>query len=691
MNQNIYPLRSLPDVRSARRTKDMTPRPYTTKEIGENKKYLELLSKDYPSITSAVNRVVSLSAILNLPKGTEHFLTDIHGENEAFYHVLQNGSGAVRKKVLEALEQTLTTEDLDDLTTLIYYPKEKLELVKKNKASRYLDNWYELTIYRLVNVCREVATKYTRDKVSRALPASYRYVMEELVLTDESRTDKKDYYNMIIHSIVQSGIADDFITELAEVIKQLAIDHLHIIGDIFDRGPGPHLVMEQLMQHHSMDIQWGNHDILWMGAAAGNPASIANAIRIALRYGNMNVLETAYGINLLPLATFANRTYGDDEVELFKPKTATGENWKNDPDMLMMAKMHKAISIIQFKLEEQIIKKHPDYQMEDRLMLDRINYETGEIKIGKRTYPLKDKSFPTVKPESPEVLSEEESTVVDKLIYAFSNSEILQRHVRFLYNKGSMYLTYNGNLLFHANMIMNRDGSFKDVSIGGQNFKGKALMDVADQLARESYFSSEKDVYDPITDFLWFLWCNKNSPLFGKDKMATFERYYIEDKRTHVENYCEFYQLMADPTTGESTAEAILEEFGIDPKKGHLINGHVPVKSKDGESPIRAGGKQLVIDGGFAEAYHKATGIAGYTLTYNSYGLLLTSHKPFISVEQALKDGMGFGDKIEVVESTFDRIRVLDTDEGKRIQKEIDDLNMLISAYRRGIIKEKEV
>jgi fructose-1,6-bisphosphatase-3 len=663
---------------------------FSQKEIISNKKYLELLSKDFPSITSAVGEVVNLSAIMNLPKGTEHFLTDIHGENEAFYHVLQNGSGAVRKKVLEALKQTLTTEDLDELTSLIYYPAEKLELIKKTKPEKYLNNWYELTIYRLVKVCRETATKYTRSKVNKALPEDFRYVMEELLQEDESRTDKKDYYNMIIRTLVDCGRADYFIEELCGVIKRLCTDHLHIIGDIFDRGPGPQLVMDQLMEHHSMDIQWGNHDILWMGAASGNTACIANVIRIALRYGNMDVLETGYGINLLPLATFANRIYGDDDIDLFRPKAAKDENWKQDPDMLLMAKMHKAVAIMQFKLEEQIITRHPEYKMNDRILLPKINYETGDIDIDGTSYPLLDKSFPTVNPADPSALNEEEQSVIDKLVSAFKKSERLQKHVRFLFAKGSMYLTYNGNLLFHACMIMNHDGTFTPVKIDGHWYSGKALMDIYDQKARESYFSSP-NVYDPITDFLWYLWCNENSPLFGKDKMATFERYYIEDKATHKETYNNYYQLMGDPETGEKTADTILEEFGIDPAKGHMINGHVPVKLKSGESPIRANGKQLVIDGGFAEAYHEATGIAGYTLTFNSYGLLLTSHKPFISVEKALEEGMGLAGKLEVVESTFDRICVKDTDVGKEIKQQLHDLDMLICAYKRGIIKEKEL
>ncbi len=663
---------------------------FSRQELGDHRKYLELLSDTYPNITQTIGEIVNLEALLNLPKGTEHFLTDIHGEDEAFNHVLQNGSGAVRKKVLEALENTTTLNDLDDLTLLIQYPKEKLELIKRDFPQRYLENWYETTIYRLIKVARECATKYSSSKVHDALPPDFANIIEELIRVDESRTDKKNYYNAIIQSIVQSGRVDEFIEQISELIKRLVIDHLHIIGDIFDRGPAPHAVMETLMKHHSMDIQWGNHDILWMGAAAGNPASIANVIRIALRYGNMDVLETGYGINLLPLASFANRIYSDDEVNLFKPKTAT-EDWKNDPDQLLMAKMHKAITMLQMKLEDQIISAHPEYEMNDRRLLRNIDYDKGTITIDGEEFALKDHSFPTVDKNEPWKLNEEEQNVVDKLVSAFKKSDKLQRHVRFLFNKGSMYLTYNDNLLFHACQLMEPDGSFSEEIIDGKTYSGKDLMDKYDQMAREAYFSSNDDSYSPITDFLWFLWCSPDSPLFGKDKMATFERYFIEDKKTHKEKYNTYYQLINDEEKGKETAMAILTEYGIDPEKGHMINGHVPVKIKSGESPIRAGGKQLVIDGGFAKAYHSTTGIAGYTLTFNSYGLLLISHRPFDSVEKALEEQSGFDEKKEVVESHFDRIMVRDTDNGKEIKQKLNDLNMLLAAYKKGIIKEKSI
>lgn len=665
---------------------------FTRDDIRAHKKYLELLSKDFPSITSVVGEIVNLEAILNLPKGTEHFLTDIHGEDKAFNHVLQNGSGAVRKKVLEALERSTTLSDLDDLTMLITYPKEKLELVRKQIPERYLQNWYELTIYRLIKVCRETASKYTRSKVHKALPKDFAYTIEELLQEDESRTDKKVYYNAIIRAIVDSGRADQFIEALAELIKCLVIDHLHIIGDIFDRGPAPQAVMEELISHHSMDIQWGNHDILWMGAAAGNTACIANAIRIALRYGNMDVLETGYGINLLPLASFANRVYAGEACEAFKSKSIKdGEDWQQDPDLVMMARMHKAMTVIQMKLEDQIISQHPEYNMDDRRLLRAIDYENKTIDLDGQTYALTNAAFPTIDPERPWELTEEEQTVVDKLVSAFKRSEKLQRHVRFLYAKGSMYLTYNGNLLFHACQLMNPDGTFTEIEIDGKRYSGRALMDKYDQMAREAYFSSDDTAYSEITDFLWFLWCSADSPLFGKDKMATFERYFIADKAPHKEHYNTYYQLINSVDRGEETAKTILKEYGLDPDKGHMINGHVPVKVADGQSPIRAGGRQLVIDGGFAKAYQSTTGIAGYTLTYNSYGLLLISHRPFVSIEDALSGNTDFNEKKEVVEMQIDRITVRETDNGKAIMSRLNDLEMLLAAYKKGIIKEKDI
>jgi fructose-1,6-bisphosphatase-3 len=657
---------------------------FTKTDLEKNRKYLELLSNKFPNITDAVSEVVNLQAIMNLPKSTEHFLTDIHGEHEAFNHVMQNASGAIRRKVVDELGSTVALEDLDELVTLIYYPTEKLELVKKEKKGRYLENWYELTIYRLVKVCRAAASKYTRSKVRKALPTDFAYIMEELLQEDEHRFNKKEYYNSIIKSLVEYGRADHFIIEISDVIKRLTTDHLHIIGDIFDRGPGPEVVMENLMQHHSLDLQWGNHDILWMGAAAGNPASMACVVRIALRYANMDVLENGYGINLLPLATFANRYYMNDPCEQFKPRV-NEEKGATDTELQLMTRMHKAISIIQFKIEDAIIARHPEYHMKDRQLLRAMDLEKGTVTVEGVEYPLNDTNFPTVDPAHPAALTEDEALVVDRLVYSFKHSEKLQRHIRFMYAKGSMYLVYNDNVLFHASIPMNDDGSFKSWRYKGRDYAGKALMDKFDQLAREAYFT-DFDENPPRSDFLWFLWCHKDSPLFGKDKMATFERYFIDDKTPHKENYTPFYTMIAD---SETMADQILEEFGVDPKIGHLINGHVPVKAKSGESPIRAGGKQLVIDGGFAKAYQKTTGIAGYTLTFNSYGLTLISHKPFESVEKAIRDGVDIQSTKQVIESTTERKRVKDTDIGKALAVQIYDLEMLITAYRKGFIKEK--
>lgn len=657
---------------------------FTKAELEKNKKYLELLSNSFPNITTAVGEVVNLTAILNLPKSTEHFLTDIHGEHEAFNHVMQNSSGAIRRKVMDELGSTVSLEDLEDLTTLIYYPIEKIDLIKKEKRGAYLNNWYELTIYRLVKVCRAAASKYTRSKVRKALPKDFAYIMEELLQEDEHRFNKREYYNQIIKSLVEYGRADHFIIELSGVIKRLTTDHLHIIGDIFDRGPGPDVVMDTLMKHHSLDMQWGNHDILWMGAAAGNAACIANVVRIALRYANMDVLENGYGINLLPLATFANRVYHDDPCLQFKPKVSE-DNCETEAELQMMTRMHKAISIIQFKLEDQLIERNPDYQMADRQLLRRIDLEHKTVEVEGVVYELNDTNFPTLNPEAPWELSEEEQIVIDRLIYTFCHSEKLQKHIRFMYAKGSMYLVYNNNLLFHACVLLNEDGSFKVKKINNKYYSGRALMDKFDQMAREAYFS-DKDEEPYKADFLWYLWCNKDSPLFGKHKMATFERYFIDDKTPHKERYMPFYIKIDE---NEQIAVNILKEFGVDPEEGHLINGHVPVKTTKGESPIRAGGKQLVIDGGFAKAYQKTTGIAGYTLTYNSYGLTLISHDPFESVDKAIREGLDIKSTKQVIETTIERKRVKDTDIGKQISGQVKELEMLIAAYRKGIIKEK--
>ncbi|MDO4287827.1 MAG: fructose-1,6-bisphosphatase [Eubacterium sp.] len=657
---------------------------FTKAELEKNKKYLELLSNSFPNITTAVGEVVNLTAILNLPKSTEHFLTDIHGEHEAFNHVMQNSSGAIRRKVMDELGSTVSLEDLEDLTTLIYYPTEKIDLIKQEKKGAYLNNWYELTIYRLVKVCRAAASKYTRSKVRKALPKDFAYIMEELFQEDEHRFNKREYYNQIIKSLVEYGRADHFIIELSGVIKRLTTDHLHIIGDIFDRGPGPDVVMDTLMKHHSLDMQWGNHDILWMGAAAGNAACIANVVRIALRYANMDVLENGYGINLLPLATFANRVYHDDPCSNFKPRI-NSDTFENDIELQMMTRMHKAIAIIQFKLEDQLITRNPDYNMADRQLLRKIDLEAGTVEVEGVTYTLNDTNFPTLNSEAPWELTEDEQLVIDRLVYTFCHSEKLQKHIRFMYAKGSMYLVYNNNLLFHACVLLNDDGSFKVKKINNKYYSGKALMDKFDQMAREAYFT-DRDEEPAKNDFLWYLWCHQDSPLFGKSKMATFERYFIDDKTPHKERYMPFYLKIDE---NEQIAVNILKEFGVDPDEGHLINGHVPVKATSGESPIRAGGKQLVIDGGFAKAYQKTTGIAGYTLTYNSYGLTLISHDPFESVEKAIREGVDIKSTKQVIETTIERKRVKDTDIGKHIQSQVHELEMLISAYRKGLIKEK--
>lgn len=655
----------------------------SSEKIRENLKYLQLLSKSYPDIISAVEEVINLKAILNLPKGTEHFMTDIHGEDGAFNHVMQNGSGAVRRKVFDELGKVADIESLEELKTLIYYPKEKLEEIKKEKEGEILENWYELTIYRLVRVCRAAATKYTRSKVRKALPKDFAYIMEELLQEDEHRPNKQDYYSQIIKSLVEYNRADLFIEGICRVIKKFTIDHLHIIGDIYDRGAGPHRVMDTLMKHHSIDIQWGNHDILWMGAAAGNEACIATVVRIALRYQNNDTLEDGYGINLMPLATFAEKFYTGSSLEKFYPKYME-EGKENDTEVQMVAKMHKAISIIQFKLEEQIIKKRPEYDMQRRLILSIMDMDKSSVTIDGRTYQISNENWPTIDKKNPISLTKEEQQVIEKLKMSFLMSEKLQRHIQFLYSKGSMYKTYNDNLLFHACLMLNEDGSFKDIEIAGEKFSGKALMDKYDQMAREAYYDNTK--HPEKTDFLWYLWCNENSTLFGKDKMATFESYFIDDKSASKETLSPYYRLMKEDDG--SLAEKVLEEFGITTKDSHIINGHTPVKLVKGEKPIRAGGKQLVIDGGFSKAYQKSTGIAGYTLTYNSYGLALITHQPFESVEAAVLTGHDIKSTKEVVERKVDRKLVADTDIGRGLQKNIDDLELLISSYQMGIIKQ---
>ena len=648
----------------------------------EELKYLQRLAELYPTIGKASTEIINLQSILNLPKGTEHFLSDLHGEFDAFSHVLRNGSGAVRKKIDDVFGHTLSNHDKRSLATLIYYPREKMELVKKEEED--MDNWYKITLYRLIEVCKTTASKYTRSKVRKALPADYAYVIEELITEKTEVLDKEAYYDSIVNTIIDIGRAENFIIALAELIQRLVVDHLHILGDIFDRGPGPHFIMEKLMNYHSLDIQWGNHDVVWMGAAAGQGACVATVIRNSIRYGNLDILEDGYGINMMPLATFAMEVYKDDECEVFELKG--GVNY-NALEKELGRKMHKAISIIQFKLEGQLLYKHPEYDMENRCLLHRIDPEKGTINLPDYgEYPLRDTNFPTIDWEHPYELTEAEADVMERLCSGFRNCDKLQNHVRLLLDKGGLYTVYNGNLLFHGSIPLNEDGTFKKVNVYGKVFHGKALYDELEKYVRRAFYSVDPDEKEKGEDILWYIWAAPNSPLFGKDKMTTFERYFIEDKETHKEKKNAYYHLLEN----ETVVNRMLEEFGLDAEEGHIINGHVPVHQSDGESPVKCNGKVIVIDGGFSRAYQKVTGIAGYTLTYNSYGLVLSAHEPFTSAEKAVEQEKDIVSNRVAVRYTSQRRLVGDTDTGKALKERIHELKQLLEAYRKGLIKEKK-
>ncbi len=643
-------------------------------------RYLERLSELYPTIAKASKEIINLQAILNLPKGTEHFLTDIHGEYEAFAHVLKNGSGSVRRKIEEVFGNTMTNRDKQTLATLIYYPKEKMNSIKKTEEN--MEDWYKITLYRLVEVCRFTASKYTRSKVRKAMPEDYAYVMDELITENADATNKEAYYSSIIRTIIEIGSAEDFITALCKLIQRLAVDHLHILGDIYDRGPGPHLIVDSLMKHHSVDIQWGNHDILWMGAGAGQRACIANVIRICARYGNLDILEDGYGINLLPLGTFALKMYKDDPCDCFKIK---GNHEYSNIEQMLNEKMHKAIAILQFKLEGQTILRHPEFEMDHRNLLHLIDYEKGTIELGGKTYELMDKYFPTIDPENPYALTDEEEDVMERLEKAFLHSEKFQRHMRFLLSKGALYKVHNNNLLYHGCVPLNEDGSLKEVKIFGETYKGKGLYEVLDSYVRKGYHAIDKEEKERGKDIMLYIWQSANSPLFGKDKMATFERQFLKEKETHKENKNPYYKLLEQ----ESIADMIMDEFSVEDDCRRIVNGHVPVKSKDGESPIKCNGKVLVIDGGFSRAYQKATGIAGYTLIYNSHGLVLAAHEPFESKEAAIEKESDIHSTSVIIKQVVDRKMVRDTDDGKEMQERIDDIQQLLKAYRSGQIAEK--
>lgn len=644
-------------------------------------RYLKSLARQYPTVAAAATEIINLQAILSLPKGTEHFITDIHGEYDQFLHVLKNGSGAIRRKIEDEFGNAITAGEKKAIATLIYYPEQKIEQVLKTEEN--MEDWYKVTLYRLIRICKSASSKYTRSKVRKALPRDFAYVIEELLTGRPDVSDQEAYYNEIIHSVIRTGRATELIIAFCNLIRRLVVDHLHVVGDIFDRGPYPNLVMDTLMAHHSVDIQWGNHDVSWMGAAAGNPACICNVIRISAKYGNLNLLEDGYGINLVPLARLAMNQYEKDACTCFKLDYREDEY--DVRDALLDEKMHKAIAIMQFKLEGQLIKEHPEYGMEKRLLLDKIDIKKGMVEIEGVEYPLRDTNFPTIDWEHPYELSAEEADVIERLKMAFLNCEKLQKHVRFLFTKGSLYKVYNGNLLYHGCVPMNEDGSFSNVEVYGKKYAGRELYDVLESYARKGYYAIDAEEKKKGQDILWFIWENQNSPVFGKAKMTTFERYFVADKATHQEPKNPYYRLLER----EEIVNRILEEFGLSGAEAHIINGHIPVEAKRGESPVKCNGKLLIIDGGFSKAYQPKTGIAGYTLIYNSYGLVLAAHEPFESVEKAVQEGSDIASHTILVQHVVKRKTVADTDIGKQLKESIRDLEALLLAYREGELVEK--
>lgn len=647
--------------------------------MNDNLKFLKLLSESFPTIGATATEIINLKAILNLPKGTEHFLTDIHGEYEAFNHVLRNGSGVIKDKIDDIFGDTLEEKFKKQLATVIYYPEEKINFIQEQGTD--MESWYRVTILRLVQVCKVISSKYTASKVRKALPEDFSYIIQELLHEKEFSYNKREYVRNIINTIIELDRAKEFIIAISELIQRLTIDVLHIVGDIYDRGPAPHKIMDRLMNYHNLDIQWGNHDILWMNAAAGHLGAIANVVRICSRYSNTDILEDVYGINLLPLARFAMSTYADDSCLSFIPKES-----RNEKDTALMSKIHKAISVIQFKVEAEIIKNNPQFKMENRVLLDKIDYKRGIIHINGADYELNDKNFPTIDSKNPLKLTAEEKEIMDKLKKSFLHSEKLQRHTKFLFAKGSMFLKYNSNLLFHGCIPVTKEKGFTKVNIDGKILWGKSYLEEVDRICRRGYFSREgSEEKIKATDFMWYLWCGENSPLFGKDAMKTFERYFINDKALHKENKNPYYSFYEDI----DFINMIFKEFELNPETSHIINGHVPVKEKKGENPVKAENRLIVIDGGFSKAYQSETGLAGYTLIYNSYGLKLVSHKPFQNVKNAIENCIDIHSSTRIVKRVLQRKRVKDTDIGIKLESQIDDLYELLEAYKKGFIKEK--
>ena len=664
----------------------MNKRQYTPEEIQQDLNYLQLLSRTFRNAAEASTEIINLEAILGLPKGTEHFLADIHGEHEAFQHVLKNASGDIKRKVREVLGDELNDKEIRALCTLIYYPAEKLQLIKAEHEGEDMHDWYALTLRRLISVCQNISSKYTRSKVRKALPKEFSYIIQELLHESTGMTNKNKYVKGIIEAIITTDQADRFIEAICNLIQRLAIDRLHIVGDLFDRGTGSHLVMDTLCQYQNFDVQFGNHDVLWMGAAAGNRACMANVLRLCMRYGNLSVLEDGYGINLLHLAIFAMDVYKDDPCEEFGPKLDDGVTC-SEKTRRLMAQMHKAVSVLQFKLEAEIIRRHPEYEMDDRLLLDKIDYEKGICTIGGKRYSMRGCYFPTIDPADPYKLSVEESEVIERIAHSFTTSEKLQRHIRGLLEKGSMYLVYNGNLLFHASIPMNADGTLKEVYLHDGYYKGRALLDKVDSLIRVACAADGDAALRAFAiDYMWYLWCGKDAPTFDKDRMATFERYFLKDKAVMKETKGHYYTLRNE----DATVDLLLEEFGVEGDHRHIINGHIPVKTLKGENPMKAGGRLIVIDGGFSKPYQSTTGIAGYTLVYHSRGMQLVEHQPFTSAEEAIRGGADIKSTRHLVEKHSERIHVGDTDKGRDIRLRIESLRKLLYAYRTGIIREAQ-
>ena len=655
-----------------------------TVQAAPDLRYLQMLARQYPTVQAASSEIINLQTILNLPKGTEHFISDVHGEYEAFLHILNSASGVVREKVDALFATSVSKADRDQLATLIYYPEEKLSEVAAHTQD--LEEWYRITLHRLIDVCRLVTSKYTRSKVRKALPKEYAYIIDELINTNYEFHNKRDYYENIISTIIDIDRAEGFIVAVCNLIKRMVVDRLHMVGDMFDRGPRADIIMDALMDHHNVDIQWGNHDVLWMGAATGSRTLVATVLSNSIHYNNLEVIETGYGISLRPLAIFANEVYRDCDCSCFAAKFAGDDaDAYTEKDKTLAARMHKAITIILFKLEGQKLLRHPEYGMADRLLLDKIDYEKKCITIDGVTYPLEDIDFPTVDPKDPYTLTPEENSVIDQLTDSFQRSEKLQKHIRFLYSKGSLYKIFNGNLLFHGCIPMSEDGQLLTFTLGGKERKGKEFFDYVDTAARQAYYLKPGTTERVLgMDLLWFLWAGRNSPIFGRDRMTTFERRLIKDESAWTEPKNAYYTFYNDP----AVCDMLLAEFGLAGPHCHIINGHMPVKSKKGESPFKGSGKLIVIDGGLCRAYQSTTGIAGYTLIYNSNCYRIVSHRPFSGRQEAIKENKDIASTSEVFERMERRVKIAGTDIGSELQQQVDDLKALLHAYRMGEILE---